>query len=308
MRKSIDIVVINWNSGKETLEAIKPYLNYRDENMICNVIVIDNNSFDNSLFLFKDKIKNVISNKQNIGFGAACNQASQISSSDYILLLNPDTRSSINVLKELINVLEKNERYAIAGPQQRNEKGDILKSCGRFPTFKTSLYELVGLSKIFPQFFTPSPIMTDWNHLRSEVVDHVIGSYMLIKQLVIRKIGFMDDQFFLYLEDLDFSKRVSNAEYKSYFLATSWIIHEGGGSGHNIKAQRLFYILDSRRIYWGKYFTSFQVKVLIGVSLFFEPLLRIIDSIFKERKTNIISFYKAYKLYLNKIKQDNKII
>ena len=96
--------------------------------------------------------------------------------------------------------------------------------------------------------------------------------------------------------------------FKSYFLASSWIIHEGGGSGHNIKAQRLFYILDSRRIYWGKNFTSFQVKVLIGISLLFEPFLRIIDSIFKERKTNIISIHKAYRLYLNKIKQDNKII
>lgn len=283
------------------MNAVAPYLNYESPYIRCNIIVVDNASIDNSSELFKGHIDNVIYNTKNAGFGRACNQAFNKSDADYILLLNPDTISNPAVLESLVKFLELHPEYAIAGPQQRDETGRVLKTCCRFPDFKRSFFDLLGLTKLFPKIFTPCLIMTDWDHLQSRNVDHVMGSYMLIRKAVIDKIGFMDDDYFMYLEDVDLSKRISNAGFKSYFLSESSIFHEGGGTGQKSESTRLFYSLTSRRIYWKKHLGKTQAFVLTGVSIVIEPFLRIIDSIRKEQKSGIKKIATAYYWYIKKI-------
>jgi GT2 family glycosyltransferase len=298
MGKLIDIIIVNWNSGKKAEKAMRSYLKFKNENISCNLIVVDNASNDNSVHILKELANSFIINKTNEGFGKACNQAFQISKGEYILLLNPDTQSSPLVLEHLVKSLEMKPECAIIGPQQRDEGGNILKSCSRFPTFNTALYDLLGLSKLFPNKFLPSPIMTEWNHESSRIVDHVIGSYMLIKRSVIDQIGFIDERYFMYLEDLDFSKRVMQAGFKTFFDTTQYIIHEGGSSGNKVYARRLFYSLRSRSIYWKKHFSNVQSTILILISISVEPFLRIINSIIYDQKPRIFKILKAYFLYI----------
>lgn len=292
--RNIDIVVINWNSGYKTLNAIKPYMGYCSEIISCNVIVVDNASLDDSVKILKDQVNSLIENTSNLGFAKACNQAIKGSVADYILLLNPDTYSEPKVLETLVLILEHNSSIAIAGPQQRDNDNKILYSCGRFPTFTTSLFELTGLSKLFPGIFIPVPIMTDWDHSYDKMVDHVIGSYMLIKKQVVDEIGFMDESYFLYLEDMDFSKRIKDAGYLIHFTVKESIIHEGGGSGDNIQAKRLYYFLMSRKVYWKKYFGKIQEIILISVMIAIEPFLRIIDLSIKSKKFIVRPVLRAY--------------
>ncbi|MEO8853032.1 MAG: glycosyltransferase, partial [Ginsengibacter sp.] len=167
-RKKVDIVVINWNSGELTMEAIAPYLNYNSSYISCNVIIVDNASTDGSINQLKNQANILIKNKENAGFGKACNQAYKECDGDYILLLNPDTVSNVQVLEGLVKFMENNPRYGITGPTQLVKPGSPLKSCARFPTFFTALYEILGLSKVFPRIFTPAPQMTDWDHLKSK--------------------------------------------------------------------------------------------------------------------------------------------
>lgn len=301
MLKKIDIIIINWNSGKQTMEAVAPYLNYESAAIVCNVIVVDNASTDDSSQLFKGRINNVIYNNKNEGFGKACNQAFDKSDADYILLLNPDTLSDPLVLENLALFLETHSDYAVAGPQQHDHKGQVLKTCCRFPNFKRSFFEIVGLPKVFPQIFTSSLIMTDWDHMESRDVDHVMGSYMLIRKSAIDRIGFMDDDFFVYLEDVDLSKRISNAGYKSFYNSEYSIFHEGGGTGQKLETQRLFYSLTSRRIYWKKHLGKIQSFILVSASIIIEPFLRVIDSFLKERKSGIKKIGKAYYYYIKKM-------
>lgn len=300
-KKKVDIIVVNWNAAELTLQAVAPYLDYSSPQIGCTVIVVDNASSDNSLFLFKDKIRNVIVNHENLGFAKACNQAFGASDADYILLLNPDTISKPAVLEKLIDFLEKNPSYAIAGPAQLDENNHVLKTCGRFPTFKTAFFEVVGLSKIFPKVFTPAPLMTDWDHLESKEVDHVMGSYMLIRKSIIDKAGFMDESYFVYMEDLDLSKRISYAGFKSFYCHEVSIFHEGGGTGEKLQQRRLFYSLTSRRIYWKKHFNRTAYTTLVIGSIFVEPFLRMIDSLFKEKKLNFKMITQAYFMYIHKL-------
>lgn len=301
MQVKVDVIVINWNSGQLTMQAIEPYLNYHSSKIECNVIVVDNASTDNSKELFNNQIDKIIYNTKNEGFGKACNQAFKESDANYILLLNPDTISDPIVLEELVDFLINNPEYGITGPKQVDKEGGILFTCGRFPSFRTAFFEIIGLSKIFPQYFLPAPIMTDWNHSESRDVDHVMGSYMLIRKSIIEKIGFMDESYFTYYEDIDLSKRVAGEGFKSFYNHESSIFHEGGGSGEKMKTQRLFYSLYSRSIYWRKHFPKYKSLLLIILSFLTEPFLRIIDSMIKERKLNLAAISKAYLLCFKKI-------
>ncbi len=296
MRKNVDVVVINWNSGVLTKKAIYPYLSDQSNHISCSVVVVDNASTDGSTALLKTLPLKLITNTINVGFGRACNQAVQHSSADYILLLNPDTKSTITVLEKLVDFLEKNPVYAITGPQQLDEDGQVVKSCGRFSSFKTAVYELLGLSKIFPNHFIPAPIMTDFDHLSSRRVDQVMGSYMLIKKSAIDITGFMDDDYFMYAEDRDLSKRMADNGFKSYYNADCNIVHSGGASGDRIAALRLFYSMSARSIYWKKHLSTLEYTMLVLLSVVAEPPLRILST--PKKTTRII---KAYWLYLKKL-------
>ena len=300
-KKKVDIIVVNWNSGELTLPAVSPYLNYSGSEIFCNVMLVDNASSDNSLLLFEDKIHNLIVNRENSGFGKACNQAFVGSDADYILLLNPDTISSPQVLEKLVEFLENNPSYAVAGPAQLDDHDQVLKTCGRFPTFKTALFEVLGLSKIFPKIFTPAPIMTDWNHQESKDVDHVMGSYMLIRKSILDTIGFMDKDYFVYMEDIDLSKRIKDARFKAFYMKEQSIYHQGGGTGEKLKDYRLFYSLASRSVYWKKHFNKLSYFILLTLSFGIEPFLRMLDSLLKEKKLNYKIIRKAYLMYIHKL-------
>ena len=293
--------MVNWNSGYLTIQAVTPYLNYSSSLISCNVIVIDNASSDNSLILFKNRINNVIANTENLGFGKACNQAFNKSDADYILLLNSDTLSEPKVLEGLVGFLEKNPEYGVTGPGQVDRKGSVLRTCGRFPIFRTALYEILGLSKLFPKIFTPVPAMTDWDHLQSKDVDHVMGSYMLIRKSILDKIGFMDEEYFVFMEDIDLSKRISEAGFKTFYNNKYSIFHEGGGTGQNLKAYRLFYSLSSRGTYWKKHLGKINYFILTAVSITIEPFLRMVDSFMKQRKLQFKVIGKAYFMYIHKL-------
>lgn len=308
MSKKVDIIVVNWNAGILTLQAVTPYLGFQNNQISCNVIIVDNGSEDDSLSYLNKKVSNLIPNKENMGFGKACNQAFLQCNGDYILLLNPDTISSPPVLEKLVVFLETHPDYAVIGPQQTDEKGNIVTTCGRFPAFSTAVFELLGLSKVFPKFFTPVPIMIDWDHKESKDVDHVMGSYMLIRRAVVDITGFMDDDYFVYGEDIDLSRRIQNAGYKVYFNTDCTIIHEGGGTGHEVKTERLFYSLVSRRIYWKKHLGKACSFILTFLSIMVEPILRIIHSSLKEKKLVVKRITKAYSLYLNKIFRADSIL
>ncbi len=301
MVKKVDIIIVNWNSGELTMQAITPYLNYKSSKISCNVIIVDNASTDDSCKLFNNQVKNVVYNSENNGFGKACNQAFKGSDADYVLLLNPDTLSEPSVLEGLVDFFEKNSNYGVTGPRQLDKNRNTLRTCGRFPTFKTALSDVLGLSKIFPGFFLSAPNMTDWDHSQSKDVDHVIGSYMLIKKPILDKIGFMDENYFVYLEDLDLNKRISNAGYKIFYNHEYSVFHEGGATGQKLEAYRLFYSMYSRKVYWKKHLGKMEAYLLVTLSILIEPFLRIIDSLIKEKKSGLKKIGKAYHLYLKKM-------
>lgn len=295
----IDIVIVNWNSGNYLQKCIKSLLIETNYVHIYNIFIIDNNSNDFSLnkINYSSKIE-IIKNAENKGFSKACNQGFKLCKSPYILLLNPDTQLNSETLQNCLSFMNAHSEIDILGCQLLDEKGNVSLSCCRFPTPLRFFYDASGLSKLFPRIFTPALLMSDWNHNTSRVVDQVMGAFMFMRSSVFKKIGYFDERFFVYYEELDFSKRLSNQGGKSYFDSNITAIHTGGGTTYLIKTFRLFLNLRSRLQYSKKHF-KYSGYIFVWFSTFFiEPFTRIFFSLFKLRLNEIGEVTRGYKLLI----------
>lgn len=305
MISSLDIVIVNWNSGKLLYECVQSINNsINDSFELHNVIVVDNSSQDDSLSNIGN-IKlpiRVIRNSENLGFSKSCNMGSKFSQSDFILFLNPDTRLFENSLRVPISFLDNNanEKIGIVGVKIIDEKGNTSRNCARFPSPWRMAYMSLGLDRLLPVFFS-SHFMLEWDHLCSRNVDQVMGSFFLIRRNVFQKLNGFDERFFVYYEDADLSFRAKEAGYTSYYLSEASIYHKGGGVSEKVKAQRLFYNLRSKILYAKKHFNLINFIVVLIVILFFEPIVRLLKVVVTnsmDSAKEILSGYKQLYLFI----------
>jgi GT2 family glycosyltransferase len=300
----LDVVVVNWNSGDYLQKCIQSLFSTNNKNFINKIFIIDNNSEDSSAQKIKpaDNIE-IIWNKENRGFAKACNQGFKLSNSSYILLLNPDTQLLPSTLQDCILFMDKEPAVDILGCQLLNDEGDISRSCSRFPSPKGIFFDVTGLSKIAPAIFKPGIIMTDWDHKESRYVDQVMGAFMFIRKTIFDKVGYFDEQFFVYYEEVDFSKRIAQIGGKSFFNSNIRSIHSGEGTTSSVKAFRLSLNLSSRLLYAKKYFDFFGVSIVWFCTFFIEPFSRSFYLLFKGRVYQIPDIFKGYRLLLKNKKE-----
>lgn len=302
---TLDIIIVNWNSGNLLLECINSIKNaYNDLFILSKLIIVDNNSQDSSLSGIEDLDLQlaVIRNKANLGFSKACNQGAKNSEADFILFLNPDTKLFSNSLFEPILFLskEENKDVGIVGVQLKDEFGNISRNCARFPTPYSMIYASLGLDKIFPKIFPPH-FMVEWDHKQSRYVDQVMGSFFLIRRELFNKLQGYDERFFVYYEDLDLSYRASKLGYKSYYLASAQIYHKGGGTSENVKADRLAYVLHSKLLYSKKHFNILSYFFVLIITILIEPFVRIFYLLLKGKIEDVWQAIFGYKKLIVKL-------
>ncbi len=277
----LSIIIVNWNAGNQLIEAVTSIVEFH-HGLVATVIVVDNASTDDSLVLI-EKIQEwpfqlkIIRNADNLGFAAACNQGAAMASTPYLLFLNPDTRLFANSLSQPLAFMEdkNNQRVGICGIQLIDEEGHVARSCARFPTLFTFFIQAMGLNKL-PWFRRFSLHMTEWDHASTQVVDHVMGAFFLVRRSLFDKLKGFDQRFFVYLEDLDFSYRASLLGYQSVYLTEAQVFHAGGGTSRQVKAARLFYSLRSRLLYGFKHFSVPAAWIVLLLTILVEPVSRIV--------------------------------
>jgi GT2 family glycosyltransferase len=299
LKYSLDIIIVNWNSGNLLRACLNSLFSSDLSSVDLNVIVVDNNSSDNSEKYPYPDFATLIYSGSNLGFGKACNLAYKQCKSDFVLLLNPDTVLQSNTLKNLFEKVEEFSNYAIYGIQQRDQQGNVLRTCGRFPSLWNILMDSSGLSKFFPSLFVPAPLMSDWNHLESREVDHIMGSFMLIRRGIINDDFLFDDSYFMYLEDLDLSYRVSKKGYKSLFLSDPFFIHEAGGTSRKVLDKRLFYSLHSKIVFQHKHHGKFAAILTVLIIFVIELPIRLISKCYSLNQMGII--LSAYKMLVKNL-------
>jgi len=279
MPKSLDIVIVNWNSGsllKDCLKSVKAAKS--DLFDLGRIIVVDNASHDGSADGLEgiDSSLMIIKNRENRGFAAACNQGARGSQADYLLFLNPDVRLFSDSLSKPFEFLEMrdNEQVGIVGIQLLDDEGSVGRTCARFPTPLMFLTYTLGLDRVLPERF-PSHFMREWAHAMSRSAVDLIGAFYFVRRFIFEEINGFDETFFVYLEDLDFSLRSRQAGFNSQYLAGVHAYHKGGGTSEQIKAKRLFYTLRSHILYAFKHFGK-PAAVAVSLSmLLIQPWLRL---------------------------------
>jgi GT2 family glycosyltransferase len=300
----LSVIIVNWNSGTYLKKCLKSILDSDFCNFRIEVIVIDNNSSDNSLDLIEDiHTINLIRNPKNLGFGAACNQGVESSEAEYILFLNPDVVISKDVLCHSLQFI-KNNIYTVIGIKQIDDFGKTTRTCARKPRLAHAINQSLGLSNLSPSVFK-SYKMTDWNHEESSEVDHVIGSFYLISRKVFNEIKGFDENFFLYYEDYDLSTRLRNIGKKIFYWADEYIYHKGGGSSQNILAKRLFLSQKSKLLFFKKHFSLFKFFIYFFFLFFIEFFIRILASMFKLKLKELPEIIKAYSMLIKSFKKKN---
>ncbi len=305
MLPSIDIIIVNWNSGRLLPECIFSINNALQNSFILNrVVIVDNASSDDSL----DNLDStnlplvIIRNTQNYGFAKACNQGAISSEANFLLFLNPDTRLFKNSLAEPIKFMmdKENNEIGIIGAQMVDDENNISRTCSRFPSPFVFVYMSLGLNRIFPNIFR-NQFMTEWDHNNNQVVDQVMGAFFFVRKNLFQKLNGFDEKFFVYFEEVDFSFRAKQIDYKSYFLATAKIYHKGGGTSEKVKALRLFYILQSKLLYAKKHFTISGYIFAVLFTFIPEAVIRIIDLIFKGKIKSSGEVISAYNMLIKSL-------
>jgi len=243
MTPDLSIIILNYNTKHITLENIRTLeKNYAREfhSGSYELILADNASPDNSLEDFREykkhsKIKNFIicDNKANLGFSKGNNLAIKHSSAPCILILNPDTLVPAQTLPVMLDFLNSHPDAGAATCKIITSDGKLDPNCLRgFPTPWNSFCHFSGLSKLFPSnpFFS-SYLQSGWRDLdKVQKVDAIEGAFMLIPKKIGDKLGWFDEDYFFYGEDLQLCFDIHKAGLSIYYVPSVSITHIGGAS------------------------------------------------------------------------------
>ncbi len=258
MSFKISIILVNFNSQEFLLNCLNSLYARFDKRDDCfEVIVVDNNSSDDSCQMVRQNFPNVvlIENPVNLGFGSANNLAVKQAKGDYVLLLNPDTVVDDNILDEALKFFEhhSDNKSAFGGMLLNSDGTEQRGSRRSFPTLINAFLHFTKLDKVW-QYKKAYDL--SWLPVETHQVDCVSGACIAMPKAMYEALGGFDEQFFLHFEDIDLCKRIWQAGYKLWFYPQVRVFHIKGGSSttsESIKIKVNKWFLDSLGKYLWKW-------------------------------------------------------
>jgi GT2 family glycosyltransferase len=293
----VDIVIVNWNAGPQLQACIDSIAAYAAPS-VASVTIVDNGSVDGSERVDPKGLPlEVVRTGANLGFARACNIGAARSRAPFVLLLNPDTRLLEHGLEPALAGLGRPEgrNIGVLGIRLIGEDGSTQKHVARTPTTRLFLGEATGLSRVAPGLFPPL-FLEEFDHLSSRDVDHVIGAFYLVRREIWAQLGGLDERYFIYLEDLDFSVRCRAQGFRVHYLADMVAFHRGGGTSEQVKAARVAYALESRLVYAAIHLPWAGVALVSFATLCIEPFVRLAFQAAKGSADGMRETLRAYRM------------
>ena len=286
----LSIVIVNYNV-KYFLEQCLHTAIKAASKLSSEIIVVDNDSVDGSCQMVEEKFPEVIliANKENVGFSKANNQAIRITKSEYILLLNPDTVVEEDCFLKIVAFMDKTPDAGGLGVKMIDGKGRFLPESKRgLPTPEVAFWKMSGVSSLFPRSKRFGRYHLGYlNNDQIHEVEVLAGAFMLLRRKTLEKVGLLDEDYFMYGEDIDLSYRITKGGYKNYYFSETTIIHYKGESTKkgSINYVKVFY--NAMIIFAGKHFSkgnARQFTILIKLAIYLRALLSLIGRLFKTIK------------------------
>ncbi|MBU1110194.1 glycosyltransferase family 2 protein [Patescibacteria group bacterium] len=234
----LSVIILSYNTAALTSQCLDSLVRLTDLRIRKDfeVIVVDNNSSDNSVTVIKNqfpKVKLVASSK-NLGFSRGNNLGLQYITPEtpYILFLNSDTAVPNGTLSAMLSLMVRDNSIGVATCKVMLWNNKIDMDCHRgFPTPWVALTRLTELHKLFPHSRLFNRYFMGWEDMNStHEIDSAVGAFMLIPRTVGEKIGWWDEDYFLNGEDIDFCYRVKQLGFKVIYHPEATITHYRGAS------------------------------------------------------------------------------
>lgn len=279
----LSIVIVNYNTKELTLKCLRSVFasqtNYEYE-----VFVVDNASKGDDVEVFKKEFPQaiVISAKKNFGFAGGNNIALRQAQSKYILLLNSDTEVQPDTLNKSIQYMDAHSQVGAMSCKVLLPDGSLDKACRRkFPNPWNSFLRLFGMRK-----FSNYNFFGDLNQIQE--VDAVAGAFIMVRKEAIDKVGLLDEEYFMYGEDLDWCWRIKEAGYKIMYVPESSITHFKYGSSRLVPFKMIRSAHNAMKIFYRKHYAEqynwlFNQFVYFGINL--RMFLVLIVNIFRNKKS-----------------------
>jgi GT2 family glycosyltransferase len=250
----LSIVIVSWNVQTFLRRCLLSIENQQDDLSI-EVIVVDSASTDSSVKMVNEEFPQIqlIECNQNVGFPKGNNIGMKEARGHFILLLNPDTELIDGALKSLTTYLDKNEDVGVAGGQLLNSDGTIQSSRRRFPTLATALFESTWLQPFAPRSLLRRYYVEDLPYDTTTEVDWLTGACLMTHREVVEEVGFMDEAYFMYSEELDWCKRIKDAGWKVVYVPDARIVHHTGKSSDQAITERHINFQRAKLRYFRKY-------------------------------------------------------
>lgn len=257
----LSIIILNFNTRdllKQTLESIKTKAKVE-------VIVVDNASQDDSVAMVKKHFPKVklIRCKKNKGFAVGNNLGLKQARGKYLMMLNSDTKLEPKCLDKLLAYMDKHPEVGIVTPKLVLENGQLDPACRRgLPTLWSAFTYFSNLEKLFPKNQLFGTYHLTWLDIaKTHPVEAVSGAAMLFRSTVVEDIGYLDEQFFMYAEDIDFCKRALDAGWQIIYYPDAQVVHYKGQSGTHsfspqVRHKTRQYFYTTMKQYFRKHYTN----------------------------------------------------
>jgi GT2 family glycosyltransferase len=270
---TISFVIVTWNAKEfvtECLQSIRANCTRPAE-----IIVVDNASQDGTPERVRENFPEcrLVQTGANLGFAKGNNAGIDLASGKYLFLVNSDVKILPGCVEGLMALMESGPKIGLAGPQMLGTDGCVSRSTMRFPTLWNSFCRALALDSIFrhSRIFAGF-LMGDFDHRRTQDVEVLNGWFWVVRRQALEQVGKLDERFFMYGEDIDWSYRFHNAGWRNVFCATAAAVHYGGASSAIAPAR--FYVEKQRASvqYWEKHHGGLATFAYLSTAFLHESI------------------------------------
>jgi GT2 family glycosyltransferase len=272
----LSVIIVNYNV-KEFLQNLIYSIQKAACNLDYEILIVDNNSEDGSVEFIREKFPfiTLIANDTNLGFSKANNIGLSRAKGEYILLLNPDVIVSEDTFQKMIDFFKSHRDCGLAGCKILNPDGTLQLACRRsFPGPWIAFCKVTGLSTLFPKSRLFARYnLTYLNENETYEVDAVSGSFMMMTREAYQRVGGLDEEFFMYGEDLDLCYRIQKAGLKVFYVHSTQIIHYKGESTKRSSLDETWFFYNAMHLFVKKHLSSsFLVEIILRSAIWFRNI------------------------------------
>lgn len=267
----LSVIIVNYNVKYHVEQCLDSVLR-ATHNLETEVFVVDNHSRDGSVEYLRARFPqvNIIDNNHNLGFARANNIAIRQSSGEYVLLLNPDTFVAEDSIQQVIAFMDENPKAGGVGVMMHNTEGTrAMESRRALPTPLVSFRKMLGFSNRY--------YMTHLSWDTPGQIEVISGAFCMLRRTVLDEVGLLDEDFFMYGEDIDLSYRITRGGYQNWYVPAR-IVHYKGESTQKSSFRYVHVFYQAMLIFFRKHYAhlSVLISIPIKIAIYFRAFLALI--------------------------------